>query len=369
MKKISILSLTKYSNKGPSSRYRYYNYKKCFHENNINLKLSPLFSDKYFETSVKAKKIFIVLAAYLTRFLLLLNTLFFSKKYNLIIVEYELFPYFPSIFEKLLKLIKIPYIVDYDDAIFHKYDQHKARIIRWLLKNKIAKVMQNAEAVIVGNDYLAEYANNYNDKILQLPTVVLLDKYITAMENRSVKEKDAPFVIGWIGSNTTSQYVLEVLPAIIEFVSTHNAECRFIGFDESQLTDEIKAQCNITIVPWTEETEVREILKFDVGIMPLKDDAWSKGKCGFKLIQYMSCKKPVIASPVGVNTIIVDEGVNGFLASTDEEWYSAFEQLYNDETLRHVMAENNWYKILKDYNHQINCDKYVSLIKSIVNRV
>ena len=366
---MKILAMTKYSSEGPSSRYRYYNYSDCFINHAISLYFKPLFSKNYLSAQSGTHKILLVFTAYFKRFIQVLRIIVFPNQYKGVIIEYELFPFFSSFFERILTYRNIPFIVDYDDAIFHKYDQHKSWIIRLLLKNKIPNVMKHAETVIVGNDYLEGFAKKFNKNTLQLPTVVLLDKYISARKNYTNSKNEALFTIGWIGSKTTSPYLLTLLPVIESFISKINVRCHFIGFDENLLTDEIKQKCKITIVPWSEATEIQEILKFDVGIMPLKDDAWSKGKCGFKLIQYMSCKKPVIASPVGINTTIVEEGVNGFLASTDDEWYSAFEQLYSNKSLRKVMAENNWQKILKDYNHQINCDKYVNLIKNIVGRV
>jgi glycosyltransferase involved in cell wall biosynthesis len=364
---MKIIIYTKYNSLGPSSRYRYYNYVECFKKKSLDVFIESFFSENYLAENTLPIKLYIVLKAYLLRFVSIFKLILTPKTYQLVIIEYELFPYCSGFFEFLLKKRRIPYIVDYDDAIFHKYDRHQNPVIRWLLKNKISKVMQNAEAVIVGNNYLGEYAKKFNSKILQLPTVVLLDNYISALENVSAKKNNAPFVIGWIGSRTTSQYILDILPAIKEFVASHNAECRFIGIDESLLTDVMNEQCKITIVPWSEETEVQEILKFDIGIMPLKDDAWSKGKCGFKLIQYMSCKKPVIASPIGINVKIVEEDVNGYLASTKSEWLSAFKKLHDDESLRKAMATNNWKKIKAEYNHKLNCEKYISLIKNIVN--
>ena len=127
----------------------------------------------------------------------------------------SLFPFFPAWFEYLFHKRGIRYIVDYDDAIFHKYDMSENIIIHGLLKNKIAKVMKYADHVIVCNVYLEAYAKKYNNYISRLPTVVLLDKYEKKMKSFQEKEDDT-FVIGWIGSRTTSVYILEILPAIKE---------------------------------------------------------------------------------------------------------------------------------------------------------
>jgi hypothetical protein len=185
---MKILALTKYSYEGPSSRYRFYNYRKCFQENGIDMTIKPFFSKSYFTTTNKIKKIFIVLFSYFSRFFLLLNILLFKKKYKLILIEYELFPYFPAIFEYFLKKRAINYIVDYDDAIFHKYDMNQNKIIQTLLKNKIAKVIKNASYVIACNKYLEDYIKEYNQNIFRLPTVVLLEKYMEEIKKFKKKK-------------------------------------------------------------------------------------------------------------------------------------------------------------------------------------
>ncbi len=362
---MKILAFTKYSYEGPSSRYRFYNYQECFSKQNIEMIISPLFSKIYFNTSNKIIKALIVLLSYVKRFALVCQIFIFKKKYDLVLIEYELFPYFPAWFECLLNKRGIKYIVDYDDAIFHKYDMSNNIFIKEFLTNKIAKVMEYADHVIVCNAYLEAYAKKYNEHTFRLPTVVLLDKYKNEMGTFQKKEKD--FVIGWVGSRTTSMYILEILPAIKKFIEKYeNIRFDLVGFDRTLLSDEDVIKYHLNIIDWTEEKEIENILNFDVGIMPLHDDPWSKGKCGFKLVQYMSCKKPVIASPVGMNCTLVQNDQNGFLADTIDEWFSAFEILYLDENLREKMAENNFLKIEIEYNNEKNCKKYVKLLQERV---
>ena len=362
---MKILAFTKYSYEGPSSRYRFYNYQKCFSKQNIGMIIKPLFSKSYFDASNKLIKLFIVLFAYSERLVLISQVLIFKKRYDLLLIEYELFPYFYAWFETLLKKRGIKYIVDYDDAIFHKYDMNNNKMIQRLLKNKIAKVMSNAETVMVCNEYLDSYAKKYNSHRFRLSTVVLLDKYKEEMETFQ-KEEDDTFVIGWIGSRTTSIYILEILPAIEKFVDRYqNIRFDLVGFDRALLSQKDIERYKLNIIPWSEEKEIGNILTFDVGIMPLHDDPWSKGKCGFKLVQYMSCKKPVIASPVGMNCTLVQNDENGFLVDTIDEWFNAFETLYLDENLREKMAENNFLKIEIEYNNEKNCKKYVDLLHKI----
>ncbi len=328
------------------------------------MRIEPFFSKSYFAT-LGMMKFFVVLTAYFRRLSVVCQILLSPKKYDLLLLEYELFPYFPAWFEYLLYKRGVKYIVDYDDAIFHKYDMSQNRLIRGLLKNKIAKVMGYAEHVIVCNAYLEAYAKKYNDHTFRLPTVVLLDTYKEQMQAFQ-KEEDV-FVIGWVGSRTTSIYILEILPAIKRFVNVYkNVRFDLVGFDRNLLMGVNLEDYHLNTIAWSEEQEIKHILAFDVGIMPLHDDAWSRGKCGFKLVQYMSCKKPVIASPVGMNCALVKEGENGFLVKTTDEWFEAFERLYLDKTLREKMADNNFHTIETEYNHELNCQKYSELIDMVL---
>ncbi len=365
---MKVLALTKYSYEGPSSRYRFYNYQKCFEQQNIQLTIKPLFSKNYFDASNKIMKLFVVFLSYVCRMIWIFRVLLNKRNYDLLLVEYELMPYFPVFFEYLFYKRGIKYIVDYDDAIFHKYDMHSNRLIHWFLKNKIARVIQYADTVIVCNPYLESYAKRYNTYIFRLPTVILLDRYKEEIATYQ-KNNDNVFVIGWIGSRTTSVYILELLPVIEKFIDKYdNIRVDLVGFDRKLLTKDEIVKYHLNIIDWSEEDEIGNILDFDIGIMPLHDDPWSKGKCGFKLVQYMSCKKPVIASPVGINNSLVKNGTNGFLAKSREEWLLAFETLYNDKALREKMAENNFIKVEQEYNHSMNCETYIGLIASVVNR-
>lgn len=364
---MNILAFTKYSYEGPSSRYRFYNYQEYFYEYDICMKIQPLFSKAFFIPRKSIFKIFIVFWSYLRRLWFVFKILIRSNTYDLVLIEYELLPYTPSWLEYLLKIRGIKYLVDYDDAIFHKYDQHKNILVRKLLSKKIANVMQYAKTVIVCNTYLEAYAKKLNKDTFILPTVVQIQKYIKAMSNYKKRDKNK-FVIGWIGSRTTGVYIVDILPAIKKFVQKYENVCfHLVGFDEQLLTKEEKVEGNIEIIKWEEEEEIEEILAFDVGIMPLPDDSWSRGKCGFKLIQYMSCKKPVIASSVGMNCDLIQDGTNGILVDSLKEWFDAFEKLYLDNKLQTFMSTNNFIKIETEYNNKVHAGRYIDLLKNNSN--
>jgi len=258
----------------------------------------------------------------------------------------------------------VRYIVDYDDAIFHKYDRHQNNIARRVLGHKIAKVMGYAQMVIVCNPYLEVYASKYNENIFTIPTVVDLEKYSEKMKNTQMNNENT-FVIGWIGSKTTGMYVLDILPQMKAFVKKYkNVRFHLVGFDENLLNKDDKEEGHIEVITWSEESEIEKILYFDIGMMPLRDDEWSRGKCAFKLVQYMSCKKPVIASAVGMNCTLVEDNVNGLLVEDSSVWFDAFKKLYLDNELRKIMAQNNLKKIEKEYNNKIHSQRYVKLLQT-----
>jgi len=360
---MKILTFTKYSYEGPSSRYRFYNYQESFSKNDIEMIIKPLFDKNYFTAKHKWQKICVAFVAYVKRFLVVVQVLLSPKKYDLVLLEYELFPYFPSWFEYLFSKRGMKYIVDYDDAIFHKYDRHPNIVVKRILENKIAKVMTYAKSVVVCNAYLEAYASKYNEHIVTIPTIVLLEKYVEKMKSHQKTENNS-FIIGWIGSWTTGVYLLDLVSAMKQFVQKYdNVRFHLVGFDEKLLSKQERKEAHIDVIAWSEEQEIEYILDFDIGMMPLPDDAWSRGKCGFKLVQYMSCKKPVIASAVGVNCTLVENEVNGLLVGRSEEWVEAFEKLYVDDKLREKMAENNFKKIEKEYNNKIHSQRYATLLQ------
>ncbi len=321
-KNIKVLVLTKYDKKGASSRLRSLQYFKGIEESGIVLDHSPLFDDDYLNKLYSGEKIsrLYVLKRYLKRFI----KLFSSKDYDLLWIEKELFPWLPFNIEGLLNKLGVRYIADYDDAIFHNYDQHRSSIVRFLLSSRIPNVMKNAKLVTVCNGYLKQKAlDSGATKVETIPTVVDLDKYSTSFETNNNK-----LTIGWIGTPKTEKYIIDLKNVFKKISKEIDVKVIVIGGKKFN-SDSFEYE----ILPWSEEKESEYISKLDIGIMPLTDSKWEKGKCGYKLIQYMACGKPVIASKVGMNCEIVKDDKNGYLASSEEEWIEAIKKL-NDKDKR-----------------------------------
>lgn len=351
---MKVLLLSKYGNKGASSRYRSYRYLPYLSESGVEVTVSALFDDEYLDRLYGGLRISAtrIAAYYFNR----LTSVLRQASYDLVWIEKELFPWIPFWLEgPLLERLK-PFIVDYDDAIFHRYDRHKLAAVRKVLGRKIDKVMQAADLVIAGNDYLAQRAREAGAPAVEVvPTVIDLRRYPP-----QVPETHDVFTIGWLGSPTTTPYIAIIESALREFCADGKSRVRLVGGANLVLPG-----VPVEIVPWSEESEHELIKSFDVGIMPLPDSPWEQGKCGFKLIQYMACGLPVIASPVGVNSSLVEEGVNGFLAVEAASWVEALRKLRDDAPLRVSMGAAGRRKVEASYCLQVTAPKILNLLEMV----
>jgi glycosyltransferase involved in cell wall biosynthesis len=350
----SVLLLTKYARNGASSRYRTFQYLPWFEQAGIQCHVMPLFDEAYLIHRYKSGRGHVgdILHAFLRRLVALVA----ARRYDLVAIEYELLPYFPALPERWLGWLRVPYVVDYDDALFHQYDQHTNWWVRRLLGKKIARVMRGAQLVTAGNAYLADYASRAGAlRVEIIPTVIDLERYPRTLATRP---PDAVFTIGWIGSPSTSSYLQAIAPALTEVCAGGRGRVRLIGSGPVDLPG-----VPVDVLPWNEATEVDMLHQFDVGIMPLPNEPWERGKCGFKLIQYMACGLPVVASPVGVNTEIVEHGVNGFLAETTDEWVQALRTLLLEAELRQRMGQAGRKKVEERYSLQVIGPRLAELIK------
>ena len=356
---LNILLFSRYGNLGASSRLRFYQYIPLLKQQDINVTVSSLYCDQYLMWLYANKKIskFYLLCRFFKRFF----TLFHVFKYDAIWIEKELFPFLPAWCELVLNSLGVKYVVDYDDAIFHNYDLSSNKLVKRFLSNKIDVVMRNAHCVTAGNDYLADRARSAQARnIINIPTVVdHLRYYLT--DNNS----NAPLIIGWVGSPSTQQYVESINEILIAACLKHKAKLILVG-----ASDDVAAsfpEIDIEILPWTESTEASIIQQFSLGIMPLRDGPWEKGKCGYKLIQYMACGKPVIASNVGVNKQIVSRSNSGLTVNNDIEWQSALNDLLSNYSLRATLGENGRNAVINDYSIQSQISVLANIFVNVSN--
>lgn len=352
-----LLALTRYSSLGPSSRVRFYQYFPSLTSFGIELQVAPLLGDDYIRSLYSGARIsaLSVVVAYLNRITRLMS----SRSFDLLWIEKELFPWFPAWFERSLTFQGIPYVVDYDDAVFHRYDMHRNPLIRALLGKSIDSVMRQAASVVIGNDYLAERARQAGaGRIEYLPSVVDLSRYPIQ------KKTGGQFRIGWIGSPVTAPYLELIRDALDAAIRQTGAQLVLVGAGDHDPLPGIEKE----ILPWSTDTEVAHIQSFDVGIMPLPDGPFERGKCGYKLVQYMACGLPVIASPVGVNAHIVEQGVTGYLASSTAEWLQALVSLSHNTGLGNEMRRAGRTKVELEYSLQVSAPRLFKILTVAASR-
>jgi len=287
--------------------------------------------------------------------------LLWRRRFEVIWIEKEAFPWMPLWMERAL-LGSGPYVLYFDDAVFHVYDQHPHRYVRRFYGRRLDQLMANAALVVSGNQYLAQRARHAGAKrVVVVPTVIDIDRYpLTSLESRGSLASDGLPRIVWIGSPSTVSYLrglqgpLQTLARSVPFV------LRVIGGGNIEMPG-----VRVESIRWSEDTEAQEIAACDVGVMPLVDSAWERGKCGYKLIQYMACGLPVVASNVGVNVEIVRHGVNGMLINSEQEWVAALGTLLGDQLLRARMGMEGRRRVEIDYCVQRTGPLMVELLRSV----
>ena len=317
---IKVLGLALYGPLAASTRYRLSQYVPGLASKGIDLHIVHLLGNDYLRERFAGGSI--QLAGLVKATFARLGDLWRQHEYDVVILHCELFPLMPGCMERAL--ISIPYIYDFDDAFYIKYRSGRLGMLSPLLAHKFDEVMRGASAVTAGNHELARYANRYNHNTQYLPTVVDIGRYVPDPARRG----GPVFTVGWIGSPSTAPYLLELVAPMSALGKEGALRFIVIGGRAPAIPN-----VEVVEVDWNENTEVDLINSFDVGVMPLPDDDWARGKCAFKLIQYMACAVPVVASPVGANIELINSRY-GLTASQPQEWADALRTLRDQPTSR-----------------------------------
>jgi hypothetical protein len=355
---LRLSAFTKYGPMAASTRQRLLQYIPHLERAGIRIDCHALLADDYVQSIAtgggfsKAE----IARSYLRR----MRTLMGGASADLIWVYAELFPYLPASFERLAFRSGRPVIYDFDDAFFHQYDDHPQPLLRRALAGKLEPLVRGAKACACGNAYLEAYAQQFNDRTILLPTVVDGTLYRTVEAERP--EQGLP-VIGWIGSPSTYKYLQPLLPLLERFVEGKQASVLIVGAGKAAEADR---RPGFDFRDWTEESEVGDVQSMDIGLMPLPDEKWARGKSGYKLVQYMACGLPVVASPVGVNSEIVRQQVTGYLAESSGDWHEALARLLRDPALRRAMGMEGRRRFEEHYSLEVHAPRLISLIRESV---
>lgn len=325
---MTVTYFSKSSSIGPSSRYRVFQFLPQFQAEGIDCRVEPLFGETYFsilEVRSRALQTCLKIPYVLARFLKRLGTVLMLRKQDLVVLEGPLFPYAPPVVERLLGWLGQRVVVEMDDAIYLTRG-HEA---------KIPALLRLANGVIVGNERLATYARQCSSHVRVVPTVVDTDRFVP-LANRAATSPghaDEAITIVWMGLAYNLKYLNVLIPALRALQSQYRVRLRVVCSHVPKL-----AGIDVEFRPWDFRREVTDLQDATIGVMPLEDTEWARGKCGLKLLQYLAVGLPAVASPVGVNTDIIVNGDNGFLALTEDEWYERLQALCRQPQLRARMG-------------------------------
>lgn len=354
-----VLALTRYGSLGASSRMRSLQYLPALAGVDLHVQVQALFDDAALTARYRRGGYSIGEGLHcFTRRLAALST---RQQFDVLWIEKEALPWWPQWVESAL-LSGVPYVLDYDDAIFHNYDQHRQAAVRRIFGRKLDFLMASAALVVGGNEYLVQRARDAGAPWVEvLPTVIDLERYPYPHSARAVDKHHLPTVV-WIGSPSTVHYLKLLQEPLQKLAQRLPFVFRVIG-GEIALSG-VQIEC----LPWAETTEVAHIATADVGVMPLLDSPWERGKCGYKLIQYMACGLPVVASPIGINTHIVQPGLNGFLADGTQAWVDALECLLVDAALSAQMGAVGRQRVEREYCLQVTGPRLAGWLCKVAQR-
>lgn len=334
---IKALGLALYGPLAASTRYRFGQYVPGLARLGVGLQVTHLLGDDYLRWRFGDDGF--PLASMLGAGLGRVGKLLGKKHYDVAMVNCELFPLMPAAVER--SLIRRPYIYDFDDAFYLKYRKGRLGITKPLLGGKFDALMAGAFAVTAGNRVLGQYAMQHNSQTHHLPTVVDAARYLPQCRRGS-----GAFTLGWIGSPTTNHHLTKLIEPLSLLGREGPVRFVVIGGKPPAIPN-----VEVVEVKWAEDTEIDLLNSFDVGLMPLHDNEWTRGKSAFKLIQYMACALPVIASPVGANVDVVTDEC-GMLAKTSEDWLNSFRLMRDQPRLRSEMGCAGRERVIQHYSLQ-----------------
>jgi glycosyltransferase involved in cell wall biosynthesis len=342
----------------PSQRYRLEQWEPLLRERGVEITYEPFEDDELHASLYKpgmiGKKLKLVTRGLRRRMSLVRK----AKNYDLVYILREAALLGPPVFEKLIHQQRVPIVFDFDDAIFVSYRSPSNGYLSYLkFASKTKTICRVASHVMVGNPYLADYARQVNDRVTVIPTTIDTEKYRVSRS----KESSGSIVIGWTGSYSTVQHLDTLRGALKKLAGKESFRLRVIGTPKYECSP-----IDVDAMPWRAETELEDLSAIDIGVMPLPDDKWSKGKCGLKALQFMAMGIPTICSPVGVNTDIIQDGQNGFLASTEDEWVDKLSRLLRSRELRERLGQAGRATVEQKYSAITQTPRVYEIFKSVL---
>lgn len=347
--------------RSPGQRFRFEHYMEHLEKNNYEIEYSYIIDEKddfyFYSKGYYWKKIFILIKTFFHRNRDVRN----AKNFDLIFIYREACMLGTVFFEKRLAKSKVPIVYDFDDSIWLNDTSEGNKNLAWL-KNpkKTSKICALSNLVTVGNEYLAQYARQYSQNVKIVPTTIDLNYHFA----NGQKKTSPQICIGWTGTFTTIKHFELAIPILEKLKEKYKEK---VCFRVIANIDSLNYDLLIDLIKWNKKTEIEDLLEFDIGIMPLPDDEWSKGKCGFKGLQCMALKIPVILSPVGVNSEIVEHEKNGLLANNESEWFDYLCQLIDSDDMRKTIGQEGFNTVKEKYSVDVWKEKVLQNFNALIS--
>ncbi len=279
-----------------------------------------------------------------------------SGWYDVVFIHLEAFPIGPPFIEWVLSLRGVPVVFDLDDAIFLPRRSMASPVITLLrMPQKIGAILRWSHRVITCNDYLRKYAEQFNSKVCVIPTCVDVQQFQILADR---PHRCRP-LIGWIGSHSTVPYLNALKPILARLAERYEFSFKIVGSTRSFSVPRV----DIVQEAWTLAKDVSCFQELDIGVYPLPEEPWVLGKTGFKTVQYMSVGVACVVSNIGRNREIVQDGVNGFLAATEDEWVDKLGRLISNPELRERLGQAGRRTVEEQFSLEVNAPKLLSTLR------
>jgi len=360
LKNPKIIFLTPYPyDTAPGQRFRFEQYYGLLKDHGYELRVLSFLSLSAYERLYSMGYVVSNLISLLWGFAKRIFHLYILRSADFVFLFREAAPIGPPIFEWFIsRVLRRKIIYDFDDAIWLTDKQNESKIekvIRW--RNKVSSICRWSHKISCGNLYLAEYARQFNSNVIVNPTTIDLNAVDLGLAKHQKKQNQKEVIIGWTGSHSTLKY-LALLEPVFQQLEQSFPHLNVLVIADRNPRLNLR---RVKFIQWKKETEVEDLASISIGVMPLPDDEWTKGKCGFKALQYMALEIPAVVSPIGVNKDIIDHGINGYLCHTKEEWLECLAKLITDTTLRSQMGIEGKRKVISNYSVVSNSSTFLAL--------
>ncbi|HEX2535094.1 MAG TPA: glycosyltransferase family 4 protein [Chitinophagaceae bacterium] len=341
----------------PGQRLKYEQYFDYFREQGYDLTVSPFMSERFqkivYQKGRYLEKAFWTLAGYARR----VADLFRIRRYDVVYTFLWVAPFAPPVFEKLTRKLARRMVYDIDDLVFLTPPSSTNPLVHYLRspKNHIS-LMKSADHVITCTPYLDQFVRKYNQRTTDISSTVDTDRYL-ARTDYSAKD---PMIIGWSGSHSTSKYLHLLADVLRELATRYRFRLVVMGDADFRMEG-----VDLEALPWKAEHEVAVISRFDIGVYPLPDEQWVYGKSGLKAIQYMAMGIPTVATAIGANFRVIEDGVSGFLVNSREAWVERLSQLLEDEALRSRIGTAARRKVEAEFSLHANAGTYLRILNDL----